>query len=140
MKSADLSNNSHKLTLSSLIESGRFIVQKRAEGIYLTRSFSGKAITIVLEKTPEGYWIKPPKYTFHCKNSYFEFCEEEQRWSRDKSILLRLVAMLKEYDIWMHIVNKNFFEVNENNRNLDLEKATSTFHSIMSSRIKKKVK
>jgi hypothetical protein len=103
--------------LSAIQTGGEFLVQKAGTRKYqLARSISGKVVSIILEETPIGFVINPPSYTFRSKISFFDYCEDEQRWSRNKVIIEQTVRILKKTKLWVMIQNKDFFKVNEHNK------------------------
>ena len=108
--------------------SGYFLVEELNTGGYrLSRSIGGKPIAFILEQplghAMGGFWIKPPAYIFKSKISFFDFCEDENRWTRNKQIITALLKLLRCSGIWRYIENKTFFEVNKNTTKATQKKA-----------------
>ena len=82
------------------------------------KTIQGKPLTIALEITRDGLWIKPPRYIFHSSVSHFDFTEDEHRVTRLKQTLTRTIEVLKKTGVWKHILNKDFFKVNDLNKNM----------------------
>ena len=109
--------------LSKIVFARKFAVAKKGPDIQLIKMMAGKPVTIFLKEVEEGYWMEPPKHEYHCTYSHFDFSEEEQRFTRRKDLLLRLVPHLKDTGMWEFIVNKEgFFKVNPNNKKMSAKK------------------
>ena len=134
VNSLEFTKVDRKRAIMNLSHSGYFIVQAMGKGKYsLTRSMAGKPMVIILEETGAigGFWIKPPSYLFKSKTSFFEYCEDEGRWSRNKEVIKQVVKYLKKSACWEIIENKNFFKVNENTKKNTIKKAEQLINKIL---------
>lgn len=109
--------------LSAIILASKFAVAKKGPDVQLIKVLAGKPVTIFLKEVEEGYWMEPPKHEYRCTYSHFDFNEEEQRFTRRKDLLVRLIPHLKKTGLWEYIVNKDgFFKVNPNNKKMTAKK------------------
>ena len=88
-------------------------VQLRGDRITLTRVLGGRLIRVDLMLVDEGLWIRPSRYAFQSKNSHFDYCEPEHRFTRQKSLIVQMVDLLRSTGVWAYVSNKTFFEVNQ---------------------------
>lgn len=101
--------------ITNLQQSSFFLVKRlNVHTIQLIRTMRRQVISIILDETPTGFWIRPPSYLFKSKTSFFEYNEDETRWTRNKWLIFSTVQILKKNLIWEAIENKEFFRVNEN--------------------------
>jgi hypothetical protein len=109
-----------------------FLVVRTSSGYRISKIINKKAVSLDLDLYGvDRFWIKPPAYIFKAKNSFFEFCEDENRWTRNKVIIENMVKSLKRTLVWELIENKNFFQVNENNKTLRSSKRKDIAMSLL---------
>lgn len=92
--------------------------------IQMSRILARRAVTVILESTGNGsFLLKPITYRFKSASSHFDYCNPEERFSRNKNILKSLFRALKESTIAAHIENLNsFLVVNKSNTRSDKKK------------------
>lgn len=115
--------------IATLINDGRFDVAEKGGDIQLFKVINGRTVSIILESIEGGgrYMIRPPKYNFHSPVSHFDYLEYEERITRNKGLLFRLIRCLKETKVWNVVDNtKGFFEINQHNLTMKESKALST--------------
>jgi len=95
----------------SVIPSGNRITLVREFGIQVR-----KTVSFSLVSKKEGFYLEHPSYVFVSTISHFKSVQEDVRFSLNKTYLSSTIKMLKRSDVWPHIVNKNFIEVNDNNK------------------------
>lgn len=98
-----------------------FLVQKKGNQYHLTRTINHRPVTIILEETggTGGFWIRPLSYTFSSSKSFFDYQEDEMRWTRNKVIIESVVKKLKMSPVWKMIENKEFLKVNDGNKRVN---------------------
>jgi len=109
---------SRNKVIATLIHDGRFEVAEKGGDIWLLKVINGRTVSIILESIDGGgrYTIRPPKYHFRSPSSHFDYLEEEERITRNKGMLFRLIRCLKDTKVWEVIDNtKGFFEINSHN-------------------------
>lgn len=113
-----------------LIVDKYFTVGTQGNEIFIAKMVRRKPIKLTLTCTKNGVIVKPPKYVFVSTNSWFDYPDLEERFSRDKKVLGDFVKRLKKLGIWQHIVNKNFFSVNTKNKKLNRDKAAKAMREM----------
>jgi len=66
-----------------LIVDKYFTVNTTGQEIGIARMVRGKPIRLSLTCTKNGIFVKPPKYVFVSTNSWFDYPDLEERFSRD---------------------------------------------------------
>lgn len=120
----------HVALRGTLIADRYFTVSEQGYAIKISKIFNGRPMTLTLHVTNGKVHIDPPCYTFKCSVSYFEYKEREQRFSRDKLMLRKFIERLRQLGIWACVDNKDFFEINGNNKKLNKKKADEEMKSI----------
>jgi hypothetical protein len=116
----------------ALQQSSYFLVKRlNRHSIQLVRRVKRQTISIILDETTTGFWIRPPSYLFRSKISFFEYNEDETRWTRNKYLIYSIIKVLKKTQIWDAIENKDFFKVNENRPDIIRDKALKEMETIL---------
>jgi hypothetical protein len=111
--------------LATLIQDGRFAVADKGGDLWIGKVIGGRSIFVVLEPIEGGgrYIIRPPKYNFHSPASHFDYTEEEERITRNKHVLFKLIKCLKETKVWEVVDNnRGFFTINAHNKKMNSSK------------------
>ena len=112
--------------IGALLQDGRFAVADKGGDIWLGKVIGDRTVSVILEPITGGgrYMIRPPKYPFHSPVSHFDYLEDEERITRNKQFLFKLIHFLKQTKVWDVIDNsKGFFAINTHNKKLDSSKA-----------------
>lgn len=103
----------------SQLKSYGFIVIHYTNKITISSTFGKKGYSFNLVASGRNkYRIEPPKYQFKGVNSHFTFVDDEERMFRNKVLIIRIIQVLKNIDIWRQLENKSFFLPNESNSKL----------------------
>ena len=91
-----------------------------------------RKITFSLFYLEDNYLeIQVPTYHYYPKISHYDFKRKEKRWVRNKYYLFTFITDLKLSGLWGYVRNKDFIVVNENNENLNVDKATIRLNEIL---------
>lgn len=116
--------------VKQLIIDRKFQVARQGKDVCLIKMVGKRPVSIYLRDHGDGFWIEPPRHEFRCTYSHFEFTEAEQRCTRRKDLLLRLVDYLQKTTMWDFIINKNFFTPNEHNKKMDKKVIAAQYYSV----------
>ena len=96
-----------------------FITRLINNEIHISRKFGQKCIKvidIVLKSNGNGkYFLTHPNYVFNCATSHFRSMQEDRRFTLNKTMLSSIIHSLKKANVWGHIENKRFLDVNNSN-------------------------
>jgi hypothetical protein len=107
----------HKATIAQLQRHGRWLVDGTYHHITMTKKIGSQACSVVLDRQENGgYMIRPVTYKFRSVVSHFDYNQEEDRWARNKNAFRALIKTLKQCEVWGSITNKNFLQINNNNK------------------------
>jgi hypothetical protein len=113
----------HTDVRNTLIVDRFFTVSEQGTAICISKIFNSRPMTLTLNCSGGRLHIEPPRYTFKCSVSYFEYKQQERRFSRDKSMLRKFIERLRRLGIWDYVSNQDFFDVNNDNKKLNRNKA-----------------
>ena len=113
------------------------VVGRIANGVRVSKTFGKRLISFELTILDGELWINPAKYEFYSKQSHFEYCETENRWTRRKSVIKAMVSILAKAGLWSFVSNKKFFELNDNNRHMNRNVAALEMSTIIHIKNKK---
>lgn len=121
--------------INELISARKFQVARKGPDVCLIKMIGKRPVTIYLRNCENGYFIEPPKHVFHCTYSHFEFTETENRYTRRKDVLLRLVEHLQKTKMWNFILNKNFFVPNQYNSKMKRKVVVDQYYAATGLRV-----
>ena len=76
-------------------------------------------IRLIYDNKAGTFEIQAPTYQYCSKISHYDYQKPENRWTRDKHFLFRLIKNLKKSGLWSIISNKDFLVVNSFNENIN---------------------
>jgi len=94
-----------------------FKTQIFGNSLLLYRDYNGRQITTTLKKNTEGLFEFKSNYVFVNRNSHYTYSSQEQRYNRNKGVLISIIKKLKESRVWDYI-DKSFLVINKNNKNV----------------------
>jgi hypothetical protein len=117
--------------VGQLIIDRKFSVARKGNNLCLIKIVAKRPVVINLTYTEGGYWIEPPSREYRCTNSWYDYSEPENRFTRSKIVISQVVAQLRKSKVWDFILNKNFFEPNKFNRKVKKKLVEQEFRSIL---------
>jgi hypothetical protein len=120
--------------LDEMVKSQRFAVSRQGNGdIILTKMVAKRPVSVLLRAAEKrkGYWIEPPEREFTCTYSHFDYSQPEMRFVRRKTLMMHLVAQLRETNLWQFILNKGFVVVNEANSKMNKRVVRDQFNKMV---------
>jgi len=108
----------HESVISQLEAEKHYKVRSTKHKIFLTKMITKKPVTFTLVRDIEskGYIMLPCNYTFRSRISHFDYCEDENRFTRNKGVIKSFLRSLQRSFVWNHITNKDsFLKVNSFN-------------------------
>jgi len=111
----------HKSVVAQLEKEKKYSVTSDVKSIFLTRRFA-KSLPVTLrldrDDEKEGYVLRPCVYTFRSSNSYFDYCVDEDRFTRNKETIKSFLRTFQSSFIWEYVINKDdYLKVNHFNVN-----------------------
>lgn len=107
----------HRAVIAHLQRDGRWLIDGSPTTITMTKMIGTQVCSVILEKGDSGYFIKPVTYKFKSVVSHFDYNNlQEERWARNKNAFKALVKALKKAEVWGSIANKDFIQINDNNK------------------------
>ena len=118
--------------IDSIRKDGSWHVRVNGDKIILDRVYCRKPIEFSLKSLKDNkYEVEHPNYIFISSVSHFKAIKQDTRLSLSKSCLGSAIKMLKRNGIWLHVINRNFIQVNDNNRNSDKTKVNNELKSLL---------
>lgn len=116
---------SHTKVVAQLDECKTWHIENQAKAIMMTRLFSGRSITVMLQRELNGlYTLSHPGYDYVSTNSHFaSTIAVDKRLCLNKNLLHSLVSTLRKAEIWDLIANKQFLKLNESNKSVSVKKS-----------------
>jgi len=101
----------HNSVIAQLEKEKNYKVRHTQNKIFITKMIAKKPITFTLVRDVErnGYVMLPCNYTFRSSISHFDYNEDEQRYTRNKSVIKSFLRTLQSSFIWNYISNKDTF-------------------------------
>lgn len=94
-----------------------WLVREKGGTLIFDRAYAARNIEFTLIPVKKGlYELQHPRYLYTSTVSHFKSIEDDVRLSLNKVYLRSVIRLLKRIGVWPHIINKNFIEVNDNNR------------------------
>lgn len=118
--------------VAMLRRGGRWLVTESGSDVTAVFPHGGRPISLSFSRGTDGsYRIGFPKYTFQPKNSHYAPMEAERRNTCNKELLFSIVNHLKATGAWDLVVNKNFFRVNTENKNVEYKEASRNMRLVV---------
>jgi hypothetical protein len=127
---------SNTLSIASIKKSieniGKYQVSQIGDTLILARIIKGRERKCELTRKENGQFSLKVAYMYESPNSFFDFCEAENRGCRDYSIWKPFFNDLKKAELWHLIDIKKSIKYNENNKRSRLKKAKELYDSLSS--------
>lgn len=102
-------------------EEPQWIIREVGDKLIFDRAYAARNIEFSLISVPgkikKGslFEIQHPNYLYISTISHFKSKQNDIRLSLNKVYLRSIIRLLKRIEVWPHIINKDFIEVNDNN-------------------------
>lgn len=107
----------NKATIKKRMVNEPWIVREVGKNLVFNREYAAKDVEFTLVPTGRGeYEIRHPSYVFISTVSHFRSAQKDVRLSLNKVYLRSAIRLLQRTGIWASVVNKDFLEVNTNNK------------------------
>ena len=110
------------------------IAKEGKDGVKVLKQFGKgkpKVIAFVLVCVKDGVYLKHPSYDFVSTVSHFKAVQTDKRLSLNKTYLKSIIRSLKALGLWEAVVNKDFLEINKNNKKSDKGTVRKELYSLL---------
>jgi len=96
-----------------------WLIVKNGNKIVCGKAYSKFTVQFILaNEGRNGLSVSFPAYEYRSWNADYGPNRIEIRLKRQKNIILHMIRYLKKVDVWKHIVNKDFVQVNTDNKKM----------------------